>query len=85
MPANYGRYCSPQYDKLYQEYRAERDQARRNQLAIQMNNLLVSEMLVIPLVACTQPTDGKSKELQGITPNPWDSPLWNIAEWTRVR
>jgi hypothetical protein len=49
-----------------------------------MNDLLVSDAVVIPLVARTQPSDAKSKRLRGIKPKPWDSPLWNIADWTRV-
>jgi peptide/nickel transport system substrate-binding protein len=48
-----------------------------------MNDLLVSDVAVIPLVARSQPTDGKSKQLRGVNPTPWDSALWNIAEWTR--
>ena len=37
-----------------------------------------------PLVARTQPTAGKSKQIQGVKPNPWDSDLWNIADWTKA-
>jgi hypothetical protein len=41
-------------------------------------------VVVIPMVARTQPTDGKSKALQGNKANPWDSVLWNIADWTKT-
>ena len=81
---NYHRYSNPQYDQLYQQYKSESDPAKRDQLAIQMNDILVNDVVVIPLVARTQPTDGKSKAIQGNKPNPWDSVLWNIADWTKT-
>jgi peptide/nickel transport system substrate-binding protein len=81
---NYARYSNARYDQLYQQYRNQRDQTARAQLAIQMNDLLVSDVAVIPLVARSQPTDGKSKQLRGVMPNPWDSALWNIADWARA-
>ena len=49
-----------------------------------MNDILVSQVVVIPLVARTQPTDGISKQIKGDIPNPWDSVLWNIADWTKT-
>jgi peptide/nickel transport system substrate-binding protein len=81
---NYHRYSNRQYDQLWQQYNAEVDPSKRDQMAIQMNDILISDVVLIPLVARTQPTDGKSKALQGIRPNPWDSVLWNLAEWTKT-
>ena len=26
---------------------------------------------------------GKAKDLKGIKPNPWDSDLWNVFEWSK--
>jgi peptide/nickel transport system substrate-binding protein len=81
---NYGRWSSPEYDQLYLQYQSESDQRKRDAIAIQMNDILIQNVVIIPLVARTQPTDGKSKQLQGNKPNPWDSVLWNIAEWTKT-
>jgi peptide/nickel transport system substrate-binding protein len=81
---NYHRYSNPQFDQLWQQYKVETDQSKRDQLAIQMNDILVNDVVVIPLVARTQPTDGKSKQIQGNKPNPWDTVLWNVAEWTKT-
>jgi peptide/nickel transport system substrate-binding protein len=69
---------------LWNQLKAETDSAKRKDLIIKMNDILVSQVVVIPLVARTQPTDGKSTQLQGIKPNPWDSVLWNVAEWTKT-
>jgi peptide/nickel transport system substrate-binding protein len=83
--SNYHRYSNPEYDQLWNQLKAETDSAKRKDLIIKMNDILVSQVVVIPLVARTQPTDGKSKQLQGIKPNPWDSVLWNVAEWTKTQ
>jgi len=80
---NYHRYSNPEYDQLLQQYRTESDSAKRAELAIKMHDILVQDVVVIPLVARTQPTDGKSKALQGVQANPWDSALWNTADWSK--
>jgi peptide/nickel transport system substrate-binding protein len=82
---NYLRYSNPEYDQLWTQLKAETDAAKRKDLIIKMNDILVSQAVIVPLVARTQPTDGKSKQLQGIKPNPWDSVLWNVAEWTKTQ
>jgi peptide/nickel transport system substrate-binding protein len=81
---NYHRYSNPEFDAMHDQLLKETDTAKRNELAIKMNDILISEVVVIPLVARTQPTDGKSKQLQGIVPNPWDSVLWNVGDWTKT-
>ncbi len=80
---NYHRWSNADYDTLYKQLLMETDQAKRTDIIIKMNDLLVSQVVVIPLVARTQPTDGISKAIQGEIPNPWDSVLWNIADWTK--
>lgn len=81
---NYERYSNPEYDALHEQLRRETDPARRRELVIRMNDILVSDVVIIPLVARKSPVSGKSKQLQGILPNPWDSELWNIADWTKT-
>jgi peptide/nickel transport system substrate-binding protein len=79
---NYERYSNPEYDKTFAELKKETDVAKRNQLYIKLNDILVSDVVVIPLVARKSPVSGVSKKLKGIKPNPWDSEMWNIADWT---
>jgi peptide/nickel transport system substrate-binding protein len=80
---NYHRWSNSDYDAIYSQLRTETDTAKRRDLIIKANDLLVSQVVVIPLVARTQPTDGISKAIQGEIPNPWDSVLWNIADWVK--
>jgi peptide/nickel transport system substrate-binding protein len=78
---NYSRWSNADYDAIYNQLKTETDPAKRKDLIVKANDLLVSNVVVIPLVARTQPTDGISKDIQGDIPNPWDSVLWNIADW----
>jgi len=80
---NYERWSNKDYDALFAQLKAEGDPAKRNDLAIKMNDLLVQDVVVIPLVARKSPTSGVSKLLKGIKANPWDSEMWNIADWTK--
>jgi peptide/nickel transport system substrate-binding protein len=81
---NYHRYNNPDYDAMQQQLKTETDSAKRRDIIIKMNDMLVSDVVVIPLETRTQPTDGKSKLIQGNIPNAWDSVLWNIADWTKT-
>lgn len=77
----YERYCNPEYDKIIDQLRTETDPAKRNQLAISANDLLVSDVVIIPLIDRTQATSGVSKTLKGIDVSGWDSEMYNIADW----
>jgi peptide/nickel transport system substrate-binding protein len=77
---NDGRYCNKDYDALYQQALKELDPAKRKALFIQMNDKLIDDVAIIPLINRVTP-NGKSKELQGPTYNTFDSSLWNIGEW----
>jgi peptide/nickel transport system substrate-binding protein len=81
---NYHRWSNADFDAAYNQLKTETDPAKRRDLIIKANDLLVSQVVVIPLVARTSPTDGISKAIQGDIPNPWDSVLWNIADWTKT-
>jgi peptide/nickel transport system substrate-binding protein len=81
---NYHRWSNADYDAIYNQLKTETDPAKRRDLIIKANDLLVSQVVVIPLVARTQPTDGISKQIQGDIPNPWDSVLWNVADWVKT-
>ena len=79
---NDGRYCNEEYDALYAQYKKEFDPAKRAELAIQLNDLLVNDVAIIPLINRFTP-NGVINELKGPTYNTFDSGLWNIASWTK--
>jgi peptide/nickel transport system substrate-binding protein len=81
--SNTERWCNKTYDDMFAQYKKEVDPAKRNDLIIKMNDLLVSDVVVIPLVARSSPFSAASKQLKGIVANPWDSEMWNIADWSK--
>jgi peptide/nickel transport system substrate-binding protein len=80
---NYSRYSNKDFDAIVASLRTETDQAKRNDLATKANDLLLSDVVVIPLVNRTFATSGVSKTLKGVDPTPWDSEMYNIADWTK--
>jgi len=80
--SNWARYCNSAYDKLYQQAKTELDPDKRRDLFIQMNDLLIEDVALIPLVHITLPA-GVSTTLTGLDFTPWDVEVWNIKDWRR--
>jgi peptide/nickel transport system substrate-binding protein len=80
---NDGRYCNPEYDDLFASYSKEFDPAKRAEMAIQLNDTLVNDIAIIPLINRFTP-QGKVKNLEGPTYSTFDSVLWNIQNWKRT-
>ncbi len=79
---NYARYCNAEYDDLWIAATTELDPAKRQSLFIQMNDHLVNNFAVIPLVHRAE-TVGISNTLSGVSLTPWDMNTWNIAQWEK--
>jgi peptide/nickel transport system substrate-binding protein len=79
---NDGRYCNKDYDALFAKYAAETDVAKRTEMAIQLNDFLINDVAVIPLINRRTP-NAKIIGLNGPTHNTFDSGLWNIHEWSK--
>ncbi|MDQ2912797.1 MAG: peptide ABC transporter substrate-binding protein [Chloroflexota bacterium] len=80
---NRARYSNKDFDGLVGQLRTETDPARRVQLAMQANDLLIQDVAVIPLVQRSAVTSGIAKSLKGVDPSPWDSEMYNVADWTK--
>ncbi len=80
---NLERWCNPQYDALLNQSNSELDPNKRAQLFIQMNDMQVEDVVMIPIVDVAT-VNGASKTLQGIVTTPWDSTTWMIKDWRRV-
>lgn len=79
---NDGRYCNKDYDTTYEQYKKALDPAERAALAIKLNDTLVNDIAVIPLINRFTP-GGVINELKGPTFTTFDSVLWNIASWAK--
>jgi len=79
---NASRYCNPEYDVLWQKTVKELDPEKRKQMFIELNDIIINNTVVIPLVHRTN-VIAVSNDLKGINLTPWDARTWNIMEWKR--
>ncbi|MFN8513758.1 MAG: peptide ABC transporter substrate-binding protein [Chloroflexia bacterium] len=79
---NDGRYSNPEYDRLWEAAKTELDPARRAQLFIQMNDILVSDCALIALVG-RKNTFARATTLKNASYSQWAGNYWNIANWTK--
>jgi peptide/nickel transport system substrate-binding protein len=79
---NTTRSCNPDYDALYEESTRELDPEKRQPMFIQMNDMLIEDVVMVPLVRIAR-ISGVSNSIEGVDMTPWDSALWNIKDWRR--
>jgi peptide/nickel transport system substrate-binding protein len=80
---NDGRYKNPKYDDLWQAAKTEMDEQKRANLFIQMNDILIQDVAMIPLVNRNN-VYGYTKSLQNINSSEWATDYWNIANWVKA-
>jgi peptide/nickel transport system substrate-binding protein len=80
---NYSRYCDPKFDQLWTATTKELDPEKRRVAFIAMNDQLVNNFIVLPLVHRAE-TPGVSNHLSGVSLTPWDMNTWNIATWRKT-
>jgi peptide/nickel transport system substrate-binding protein len=80
---NVVRWANAEYDRLWKQAETELDPVTRAALFIRMNDLLIEDVVVIPVV-WRQEVSAVSHTLQGIGLSPWDSMLWDLAFWYRA-
>lgn len=82
---NMNRYCSPEYDRLVKELTSTAGVEKRAVIAKKLNDMLTKEShVVLPLVDRGR-VSSHANSLGGVKLNTWDSELWNVQEWTRLR
>ncbi len=82
---NMNRFCDPAYDAKVAELSTTTDIAARQAIAKQLNDMVTKDsMTVIPLVH-RGTLSAHSNALGGVIINAWDSELWNVADWFRVK
>jgi peptide/nickel transport system substrate-binding protein len=80
---NFQRWCDPKYDELYRQSTVEVDPEKRRQLFIEMNDIQINDVVMIPLLQ-TVYVAGASRSLEGVDLTPWDADIWNIKDWRRI-
>ncbi len=80
--SNVQRFQSDEYDALHAELTQTADMARRNEITIALNDLVVGNYSIIPLIHRGS-VSAHAKSLTGVKLNPWDAELWNLEDWAR--
>jgi peptide/nickel transport system substrate-binding protein len=76
---NVTRWKSEEYDKLYRAAESEMDAVKRGALFIKMNEMVIQNVVVIPVVQRPRVTtvlNSLKVEASG-----WDSDFWNLHDW----
>ncbi len=82
---NINRYCDPAYDALLDELARTADFEERGRIARQLAEMLtVESYTILPLVDRGR-VSAHANTLGGVVLNTWDSELWNVADWYRIK
>ena len=79
---NSSRYCNPEYEALLTQLKQETDREKRRDLFIQMNDLLIEDVALIPLVRRSD-AYAISSSLTGLEFTPWAPSTWKLNSWGR--
>jgi len=77
---NVTRWRSSEYDKLWNDADKEVDPTKRAALFIKMNDLVVSNVVVIPVI-WRRGVAAAAKDLQNVRPAGWDGDYWDLPGW----
>jgi peptide/nickel transport system substrate-binding protein len=77
---NITRWHSEEYDRLYRAAEREMDPVKRAATFIRMNDLLIQNVVVIP-VLWRNGVGAATARLRGMDLSGWDSTFWRLAYW----
>jgi peptide/nickel transport system substrate-binding protein len=82
---NVNRFCDPAYDALVVELGRTGEMSKRAEIAKRLNEMLTKDSyVVVPLVDRGR-NSAHSNTLGGVVLNTWDSELWNVSDWYRIK
>ncbi len=82
LGTNIPRGCSDEFDALVEELAITPPGEGRFRIGKRLNDIIVREQFMIPLI-WRATVSARSNSLEGVRMNPWDSELWNVADWRR--
>jgi peptide/nickel transport system substrate-binding protein len=78
---NITRWRNEEYDKLYRAAESELDPVKRAALFIKMNEMVIQNVVVIPVVF--RPRVAAVSNRMRVEQSGWDSDFWNLQNWYR--
>ena len=79
---NVSRFRNDEYDRLWRAAETEMDPVKRAAMFIRMNDLVVQNVVVIPVVI-RHAVFATGNPIRGFDFSPFSGPLWRIAYWTK--
>ena len=79
---NSSRYCNLDYDALLTQLKQETDADKRRDLFVEMNDLLIEDVALIPLVRRSD-AYAIANSLTNLEFTPWAASTWKIDSWGR--
>jgi peptide/nickel transport system substrate-binding protein len=80
---NVTRWRNEEYDRMYEAADTELDPAKRAALFIKMNDLLIQNVVVVP-VLWRNGVSASSTRLQGMDLSGWDTTFWRLPYWYKA-
>jgi peptide/nickel transport system substrate-binding protein len=80
---NKTRWSNEEYDRAWKAAESEMDPVKRAALFVKMNDLLVQNVVVIPVVYRPR-VAGISNRMRDVVQSGWDVDLWNLPYWSRA-
>lgn len=77
---NSSRYCNADYDALLEKLGTETEPEKRKALFIEMNDLLVEDVALIPLVRRSD-AYAIASSLTNLEFTPWAASTWKLSGW----
>ena len=81
---NISRFCDPEFDALHAQLSQTADMAERQRIGRELSKMAFERGAMIPLVHRGR-LSAHANSLGGIDLNVWDSELWNVADWYRIK
>ena len=76
------RWSNEEYDRTWKAADSEMDAVKRAAMFIKMNDLLIQNVVVIPVLWRAR-VAAVSNKLRNAEQSPWESDFWNHANWYR--
>jgi len=92
--ANNQRYSNPEFDRILEEVRGETDFERAAELFIRLNDILIEDVVIVPLVnraadkyamatSLIHGDDAEGNPQDNVAVSPFETNYWNIKNWNR--
>lgn len=82
---NINRYCDEAFDAMVVELSKTVDPTARGELGKKMNDMLTKDSNVIIPLVYRGTASAVSNTLGGVALNAWDTEIWNVADWYRIK